>query len=135
MLRRALENLDRQVGLSIVSELSWRWILLMLTVPPVAGAVMASLFWRKREMILGNLVGTMVIFGAGVVLIVRESIEVNGAIAQCLNAGYTCWPVPSAFVRYSIYAFIALAEVIALFNWSLRIETRMRNRLYAPEWR
>ena len=107
----------------------------MLAVPPVAGALVAFPLWRKREIILGNLAGTIVIFGAAVALIVRESIEVNRAIATCLEAGYTCWPVPSAFERYSIYAFIALVEVIALFNWSLRIETRMRNRLYAPEWR
>ena len=76
-----------------------------------------------------------VLRNAGIALIVRESLELNAAIAQCLDAGYTCWPVPSAFVRYAIYAFIALGEVIALFTWSLRIETRMRNRLYAPEWR
>jgi hypothetical protein len=118
-----------------MADLSWRWIGLMLTAPPLAGVLMASVFWRKREMILGNLVGTIVIFGAGIALIVRESVELNGAIALCLDAGYTCWPVPSAFVRYSIYAFIALVEVIAVFNWSIRIETRMRNRLYAPEWR
>src|SRR3954470_11653520 len=118
-----------------MADLSWRWIGVMLTVPPAAGALMASLFWRKQEMILGNLIGTIVIFGAGVALIIRESVEVNAAIAQCLDAGYTCWPEPSAFVRYSIYAFIALVEVIALFSWSLRIEARMRNRLYAPEWR
>jgi hypothetical protein len=118
-----------------VSELSWRWIALMLTAPSVAGVLVALPLWRKREMILGNLAGTIVIFGAAVALIVRESVELNRAIAKCLDAGYTCWPAPSAFVRYSIYAFIALIEVFALFNWSLRIEARMRNRLYAPEWR
>jgi hypothetical protein len=107
----------------------------MLIVPPIAGGLAAYPFWRKRETILGNLVGTILIFGAAVALIVRESVELNRAITKCLDAGYTCWPVPSAFVRYSIYAFIALAEVIALFNWSLRIEARLRNRLYAPEWR
>jgi hypothetical protein len=118
-----------------VSDLSWRWIALMLAVPPVVGALAAYPFWRKGEMILGNLVGTILIFTAAVALIIRESLELNRQIAECLDAGYTCWPAPSAFVRYSIYAFIALVEVIALFNWSLRIEARMRNRLYAPEWR
>src|ERR1700704_5563511 len=119
--------------MTAVTDLSWRWIALMLAVPPAAGALVAFPFWRRHEMILGNLAGTIVIFGAGVALIVRESIELNGIIATCLDAGYTCWPMPSAFVRYSVYAFIALVEVIGLFNWSLRIEARMRNRLYAPE--
>jgi hypothetical protein len=55
--------------------------------------------------------------------------------ARCIDAGYTCWPVPGAFVRYSIYAAIALIEVVVLFSWSLRVERQMRNRHYAPEWR
>ena len=118
-----------------MAELSWHWIALMATAPPVAGALVAWLWWRKNEMILGNLAGTIIIFGAGVAMIVRESIEINGRIAQCLDAGYTCWPDPSAFVRYAIYAGIALVEVMALFIWSLRVEQKMRNRHYAPEWR
>jgi hypothetical protein len=118
-----------------VTELSWPWIALMLTLPPLAGWLVALPLWRKGEMILGNLVGTIVIFSAGVALIVRESVELNGVIARCIDAGYTCWPVPSAFVRYAIYAAIALLEVVILFSWSLRVERQMRNRHYAPEWR
>jgi len=44
-------------------------------------------------------------------------------------------PEPSAFVRYAIYAGLALVEVFALFTYSLKVETRIRNRAYAPEWR
>jgi hypothetical protein len=107
----------------------------MLTVPPVVGALVAFPCWRKDEMILGNLAGTIVIFGAAVALIARESVELNGLIQRCLDAGYTCWPVPSAFTRYAIYAFIALLEVVAIFSVSLKVEERRRNRHYAPEWR
>ena len=46
-----------------------------------------------------------------------------------------CWPDPSAFARYAIYAFIALFEVIMLFSVSLKVETKVRRRGYAPEWR
>ena len=119
----------------VVTELSWRWIALMLTLPPLVGVLLAFPCWRKGEMILGNVAGTVVIFGAAIALIVRESIELNAVIAKCLDAAYTCWPVPSAFTRYAIYAFIGLVEVVALFSWSLRVEARMRNRHYAPEWR
>jgi hypothetical protein len=118
-----------------VNELSWLWIALMLIVPSVAGVLVAFPCWRKREMILGNLAGTIVIFGAAVAMIVRESVELNRLTQKCLDAGYTCWPVPSAFTRYAIYAFIALLEVVALFTVSLKVEERMRNRHYAPEWR
>ena len=47
----------------------------------------------------------------------------------------TCWPNPSAFSRYAIYAFIALFEVMALFSLSLKVENKIRRRGYAPEWR
>jgi hypothetical protein len=43
--------------------------------------------------------------------------------------------VPSAFARYAIYTGIGMIEVFALFAWSLKVETRIRNRAYAPEWR
>jgi hypothetical protein len=46
-----------------------------------------------------------------------------------------CWPEPSAFTRYGIYAFIALFEVCGLFLLSLVVEKKLRDRDYAPEWR
>ena len=107
----------------------------MLIVPPAGGALVAFPCWRKSEMILGNLAGTSVIFGSAIALIVRESLEITRVTQNCLDAGYTCWPVPSAFVRYAVYAFIALVEVAALFTVSLKVEERIRNRNYAPEWR
>jgi hypothetical protein len=118
-----------------VTELSWRWIALMLTVPPIAGVLAAYPLWRRREMIFGNLAGTAVILGAAFALILRESIEIEQVTRQCLEAGYTCWPEPSAFARYAIYTGLGMAEVFALFAWSLKVETRIRNRAYAPEWR
>ena len=39
------------------------------------------------------------------------------------------------FTRFAIYAFIGLAEVFALFALSLRVEKKLRDRDYAPEWR
>ena len=116
-------------------ELSWYWIALMSTVPPVAGALVAFVVWRTGQMILGNLAGALVIFSIAIALILRETIELNRVTQACLDAGYTCWPEPSAFVRYAIYAAIGLIEVFALFAFSLRVETRNRNRAYAPEWR
>jgi len=56
----------------------------MLTLPPLAGWLVALPFWRKGEMILGNLVGTILIFGAGVALIVRESS--SDTLATCDSA-------------------------------------------------
>ena len=118
-----------------LNELSWVWIALMLTVPPLMGVLVAFPIWRTREIILGNLAGTAVIFGAAFALISREYVELDRLTRTCLDSGFVCWPEPSAFMRYAIYAFIALIEVFALFTLSLRVEQRIRNRDYAPEWR
>jgi hypothetical protein len=118
-----------------VTELSWPWIAVMLTLPPVVGLAVAYLVWRMNQIILGNLAGAVVIFGSALAMILRESIELDRLTQRCLDAGYTCWPEPSAFTRYAIYAFIALIEVFGVFAWSLKVEERIRNRNYAPEWR
>jgi len=118
-----------------LTELSWRWIALMLTAAPVAGALVAYPTWRGGQIILGNLAGTAAIFAAALAMILRESVELSQVTQACLDAGYTCWPDPSAFTRYAVYAFIGLIEVFGLFLWSLRVERRIRNRNYAPEWR
>ena len=116
-------------------ELSWFWIALALTAPPLIGGLVALPLWLKGEPIFGNLAGTAVIFGAALVLILRERVELDRLAQRCLDQGFVCWPEPSAFTRYAIYAFIALFEVIVLFSLSLRVEAKIRRRGYAPEWR
>jgi hypothetical protein len=118
-----------------VNQLSWSWIALDLTVPPLVALLLAWPFWRKAQMIFGNIVGTGVIFGTAIALILREHVELDRAVQDCLDAGDTCWPEPSAFTRFGIYASIALFEVIALFALSLRVERKRDHRDYAPEWR
>ena len=116
-------------------ELNWFWIALALTAPPLVGGLVALPLWLKGEPIFGNLAGTAVIFGAALVLILRERVELDRLAQRCLDQGFVCWPEPSAFTRYAIYAFIGLFEVIVLFSLSLRVEAKIRRRGYAPEWR
>ena len=118
-----------------MTEPSWFWIALAVTVPPLVGGLIALPIWLKGQPILGNLAGTMVIFGAAIALIGREHVEIERVTQACLERGVTCWPSPSAFARYAIYAFIALFEVMVLFSLSLKVETKIRRRGYAPEWR
>jgi hypothetical protein len=118
-----------------MTDLSWPWILFMATVPPAVGVLVAIPCWRQRQPILGNLAGTAVIFGAAIALIFREHIELDRLSRSCLDAGGVCWPEPSAFMRYAIYASVGLIEVFALFALSLKVEEKIRNRAYAPEWR
>lgn len=107
----------------------------MLLAPPAVSLLAAYPFWRKGGMIFGNIVGTAIIFGTAFSLIMREYVEIDRAVQACLDDGNVCWPVPGAFTRFAIYAFIGLAEVFALFTLSLAVEKRLRDRDYAPEWR
>ena len=118
-----------------MNQLSWSWIAVALTAPPLLAGLIALPIWLKGQPILGNIAGTIPIFGAAMALIMREHLELEAITQRCLDQGFTCWPDPSAFTRYAIYAFISLAEVMVLFMASLKVETRMRRRGYDPEWR
>jgi hypothetical protein len=118
-----------------VTELSWYWIAVGLALPPVAAVLVAVPFWRRKQIILGNIVGTGLVFASAFALIFREYVELDRLTRQCFDAGAVCWPNPSAFTRFAIYAFIGLFEIFGLFLLSLRFEERVRRRDYAPEWR
>lgn len=118
-----------------MSGLNWFWILFALLVPPIVGGAVAYPIWRMGQVILGNIAGSAVIFAAAVGLIMREHVELDRIVQNCLDRAVTCWPEPSAFTRFAIYAFIALFEVILLFTVSVRVESQLRRRHYDPEWR
>ena len=115
--------------------LNWSLIALMATVPALVGHLLAYPFWRKGQAIFGNIIGTGVMFTSAFGLILWEHTVLDRIVQRCLEAGDPCWPEPAPFTRYAIYAFIALLEVFLLFSLSLRVEERIRNRDYAPEWR
>ncbi len=118
-----------------MTELNWNWIALGLTVPPLASLLAAMPLWRRDQYIFGNIAGTVLIFAAALALIFREYVEIDLITSACLDAGTTCFPEPSAFARFAIYASIGLIEIFALFALSLTVERRRRRRDYAPEWR
>jgi hypothetical protein len=118
-----------------VNGLNWFWIGLALTLPLLGGVLLAWPIWLTGQPILGNIAGTVVIFGAAIGLIMREHTALDRLVQGCLEQGTTCWPSPSAFTRFAVYAFIGLGEVIALFSLSVSVETRVRRRGYDPEWR
>lgn len=117
-----------------LTQLSWLWIALEATVPPIVAFVVALPLWRRNQSILGCIAGTAVVFGTAIGLILREYVQLDRLAQACLDAGTVCWPEPSAFTRFAIYAFIALIEVFALFSLSLKFEERTRRRSYSKEW-
>ena len=122
-------------GTPSVNELNWLWIAIAVTVPMLAGLLVAWPIWLTSQPILGNIAGSIVIFSAAIGFIMREHAELDRIVQACIEQGTTCWPTPSAFTRFALYAFMGLAQVIALFTISISVETRQRRRAYAPEWR
>ena len=119
-----------------MDELNWPRIAIMVLVVFPAGMLVAALLWRKQQGLLGNLAGMAVIFGTAIVFILKESTELDVLINNCIDAGSTdCFPSSNSFTRYAIYACLALAEIIVMFLVGLRVERRMRDRDFAPEWR
>ena len=116
-------------------HLNWYWIALELTAAPLMGVLVTVPFWRAGAMIFGNLTGTAVILGWGFALICASTSRSTALVQACLDEGIVCFPDPSAFTRFAIYASIAMIEVFVLFSVSLTVERRMRERDYAPEWR
>ena len=114
---------------------NWFWIGVAAVAPVFAGILVAYPIWRMNQPILGNLAGSAVIFAVAIALIMREHVELDRQVQACLKQGFTCWQDPSAFMRYAVYAGIALLQVMALFSLSLRVEHRLRRRGYDPEWR
>ena len=115
--------------------LDWFSISLLATVPLVLGHLVAYPFWRKGQAIFGNIVGTGVMFTGAFAMILREHVLIDRVVQGCLEAGVPCWPEPGPFARYALFSSIALVQVFILFSLSLRVEERIRNRDYAPEWR
>jgi len=118
-----------------LTELSWSWIAVAAVAPLLAGLMVAWPIWWSGQPILGNIAGSIIIFGAAIAMIMREHTDLDRVVQACIEQGTTCWPTPSAFTRFAVFAFIGLAQVIALFTISISVETKQRRRGYAPEWR
>ena len=117
-----------------MNGLNWYWIGIEATAVPIVGLLLALPLWFKEQPILGNIAGTVVIFGAAFALIMREHVQIDKMVRACIDAGVPCFPTPDAFTRFAVYAFIGLFEVILLFSVSLRVETKLRRRGYDPQW-
>jgi hypothetical protein len=118
-----------------IHGLNWYWIGIELSAVPLVGLLVALPLWLKQQPIFGNVFGSVIIFGSAFSLILREHLTLDAVVRKCIDDGVPCFPTPDAFTRFAVYAFIGLFEVILLFLLSLRVETRIRNRGYDPQWR
>jgi hypothetical protein len=127
--------MSQEVTMNGLNGLNWYWIVWQLTAAPLMGLVVTLPFWRKNDIVFGNVVGTAVILAWALGLILVEYVHIARSVDACFAAGTTCFPVPSAFARFAVHAAIGLGEVFLLFTVSLTVERRISNRDYAVEWR
>ncbi len=121
--------------LPLLNTPSWTWFAVAATLPSGLGLLAASPFWWTRQITFGSIAGAGVIFASAIGLILREYVEMDRVVRQCLDAGFVCWPEPSVFTRCAVFAFIGLVQVFGLFSLGLMVDERVRRRNYAPEWR
>jgi hypothetical protein len=118
-----------------VTGLNWNLIAIGIVAPALVAVLVAYPFWRKEQMIFGNVVGTAVLFASAVALIFREYVEIDLITKRCLDQGQTCFPEPDSFTRFGIYASVGLLQIFGLFYVSIKVEEHKRRQLYSPEWR
>lgn len=118
-----------------MTGLSWNLIAIMVTVPLPLGLLVAWPMWRAGQIILGNLAGSAIVFALACVMIFKEHADLDRVTQGCIDAGVTCWPEPTAFMRFAIFACIGMLEVFVIFLVSTAVDHRVRRRRYSPEWR
>jgi hypothetical protein len=115
-------------------DINWHLIALAVLVPlPVAVGVAWPL-WKRRDFIIGNalalgvlLVSCLIFGGAEYVDGLRFRLECEAGNLPCRKS--------SDFMRISTFAFIAMAQAMALFVLSGVRERRVERGHYDSRWR
>jgi hypothetical protein len=111
--------------------MNWTWIVAALIAPTLAAIVIARPLWTRGQVILGNIIGSALIFFAVFFLIANEYVLVERILQECVRKSQFCTAFsikPAAFTRYAIWGAIGFVDVFILFNLSLRAERRIRGR-------
>ena len=116
--------------------MNWPRILFALTVPSLAGAVVAAPFWIKKQPVIGNAIAAALILITPIFLSVAERVDVAKYEQRCVDfARYCPIDVSALFMRMATYAVIAFAEIAVLFLVSSKFEERAKRQDFDPEWR
>lgn len=119
----------------MANTMSWYWIGVALVLPFGLAILVAWPFWGRSRDSLGSGVGSLLILAFAVGFIGREYIHLQQFTGECIAAEKACSFYPEPFTRFCIYAFIAMAQVGALFAVSGTVEHRIENAAFAKEWR
>ena len=119
----------------MADTMNWNWIAAALVLPFLVGVLIAWPFWGRSRDSIGSAIGAIAIFAFAVGFIAREYAHLQFFTQGCIASETPCSFHPEPFTRFSIYGFIAMTQVGALFAMSAAIEHRLENARFANEWR
>lgn len=107
------------------------WIVAII-VPTALAVAAAWPLWRRRNTSVGNAVGALVAFSAGLVFLGRESVLYSRALERCVRGLEPC--PPRGGVQFLYWVCVIFADVIAFFTIGLLLEERVRRRSHYTDW-
>lgn len=116
-------------------EINGSVILAAVTIPMIIAVLAAVPFWRRSIGTYGAVVGAALLALAALAFFLWDGVTITRALNACNAAGVLCPVKPTAFVRFAVFAFIAMGQTMTLFVIDLRLEQRRQQREFATEWR
>ena len=108
--------------------LSWSLIAVQVVIPLPPGFLVAWLFWRKRQWIVGNVVGSAVILLATVFCFGNQLVSGLRVSVACDEAGLICVLHPSLFIALATLVAIGFGQIAILYLTSTAAEERAARR-------
>lgn len=108
------------------------WPVIAAVVPTMLGLVAAWVFWRRRQMVIGNTVGSGVVFAAILFAMGREYVAQERLMRLCQQR---LGPCPrDGYMAFLVFACIAFIDVGVIFWVSLNVEERSRRTNNYSDW-
>src|SRR5450830_804846 len=108
------------------------WPTIAVVVPTLLGLLAAWLFWRRRQMVIGNTVGSGVVFVAILLTIGREYVAQERLMQLCRQGLVRC--TRDGYMAFLVFACIAFIDVGVIFWVSLIVEERARQTKNYSDW-
>ena len=115
---------------------NWLRVLAAFGLPPLIAVPLAILFWARRQMTVGTVVGVGVFFVAAIAFSGIEYVESLRFWAACLQSDTTCRSSgPDDFARITAYGFVAMVQGMALFLLEASVERHEAEKGFDTPWR
>lgn len=108
------------------------WPVIAAIVPTLLGLAAAWLFWRRRQMVIGNTIGSGVVFAAILFVMGREYVAQHRLMQLCQQGLAKC--PRDGYLAFLVFACIAFIDVGVIFWISLTVEERARQSTNYSDW-